>query len=53
VGSQGLLDLRGALTLYADTFDRSEIERYADLASYLTCAVTRLRSNLADDVTHG
>ena len=53
VGSQGLLDLRGALTLYADAFDRSEIERYADLASYLTCAVARLRSNLADDVAHG
>jgi PAS domain S-box-containing protein len=53
LGSQGLLDLRGALTLYADAFDRGEIERYADLASYLTCAVARLRSNLADDVTHG
>jgi PAS domain S-box-containing protein len=51
VGSQGLLDLRGALTLYADAFDGSEIERYADLASYLTCAVARLRRNLAD-VTH-
>jgi PAS domain S-box-containing protein len=53
MGSQGLLDLRGALTLYADAFDRGEIERYADLASYLTCAVARLRSNLADDVTYG
>jgi len=52
-GSQGLLDLRGALTLYADAFDRGEIERYADLASNLTCAVARLRSNLADDVTSG
>ena len=41
VGSQGLLDLRGALTLYADAFDRGEIERYADLASCLTCAVAR------------
>jgi PAS domain S-box-containing protein len=53
VGSEGLLDLRGALTLYADAFDRSEIERYAELTSYLTCAVARLRSNLADDVTYG
>jgi PAS domain S-box-containing protein len=53
VGSQGLLDLRGALTLYADAFDSSEIEQYADLASYLTCAVARLRSNLAGDVIHG
>jgi PAS domain S-box-containing protein len=53
VGSQGLLDLRGALILHADAFDRSEIERYVDLASYLTCAVARLRSNLADDVTYG
>jgi PAS domain S-box-containing protein len=54
VGSQGLLDLRGALTLYADAaFDRGEIEHYADLASCLTCAVARLRSNLADDVVYG
>ena len=53
VGSQGLLDLRGALTLYADAFERGEIERYADLASCLTCAVARLRSNLADDVAYG
>jgi PAS domain S-box-containing protein len=55
-GSQGILDLRGVLTLYAgahDSFDRNEIELYADLASYLTCAVTRLRSNLADDVIFG
>jgi PAS domain S-box-containing protein len=52
-GSQGLLDLRGALTIYADAFDRGEIERYADLASNLTCAVARLRSNLADEVTYG
>src|SRR5205807_3980760 len=43
----------GALTLYADAFDRGEIERYADLASNLTCAVARLRSNLADEVTYG
>jgi PAS domain S-box-containing protein len=53
VGSQGHLDLRGALTLYGDAFDPSEIQQYADLASYLTCAVARLRSNLADDVTSG
>ena len=53
VESQGLLNLRGALTLYADAFDRGEIERYADLASCLTCAVARLRSNLADDVAYG
>src|SRR5260370_4600126 len=56
LGSQGILDLRGALSLYGrahDTFDKSEIELYADLASCLTCAVTRLRSNLADDVTYG
>jgi PAS domain S-box-containing protein len=50
---QGLVDLRGALTLYADAFDRDEVERYADLASNLTCAVARLRSNLADEVTYG
>jgi PAS domain S-box-containing protein len=53
VGPQGRLDLRGALTLYADAFDGSEIERYEDLASYFTCAVARLRRNLADDVAHG
>ena len=53
VGSQGLLDLRGVLALYADAFDSSEIERYADLASCLTCAVASLRSKLADDVAHG
>lgn len=56
LGSQGALDLRGALVLCAaanDTFDKNEIELYADLASYLTSAVTRLRSNLADDVTFG
>jgi PAS domain S-box-containing protein len=52
-GAQGLLDLRGTLTLYADAFDKSDIERYADLASYLTCAVARLRSNLAEDVSYG
>jgi PAS domain S-box-containing protein len=55
-GSQGVLDLRGVLVLYAgehDSFDRSEIELYADLASYLTCAVTRLRSSLADEVISG
>jgi PAS domain S-box-containing protein len=51
-GPQGILDLRGTLTLYAayGTFDKSEVELYADLASYLTSAVTRLRSILADDV---
>src|SRR5258705_11882114 len=53
VGPQGPLDLRGSLTLYADAFDESEIERYADLASCLTCAIARLRSNVADDVTYG
>src|SRR5260370_5873384 len=53
VGPQGLLDLRGSLTLYADAFDESEIERYADLASCLTCAIARLRSNVADYVTYG
>jgi PAS domain S-box-containing protein len=55
LGSHGVLDLRGALTLYAahDAFDKDEIELYADLASFLTCAVARLRSNLADDVTFG
>jgi PAS domain S-box-containing protein len=55
-GSQGTLDLRGVLALYIgehDSFDRNEIELYADLASYLTCAVTRLRSNLADEVIFG
>jgi PAS domain S-box-containing protein len=55
-GSQGIIDLRGALTLYAgkyDSFDRNEIELYADLASYLACAVTKLRSNVADEVIFG
>jgi len=55
-GSQGILDLRGTLTLYTgahDTFDNNEIELYADLASYLTCAVTRLRGDLADDLAFG
>ena len=44
------LDLRGALTLYAtahDSFDESEVGRYEDLASYLTCTIARLRSHLA------
>jgi GAF domain-containing protein len=53
VGSHGRFDLRGTLTLYADAFDKSEIEQHADLATYLTCAVARLRGNLADDVTYG
>jgi PAS domain S-box-containing protein len=56
LGSQGILDLRGALILYAaapDTFDNNEIELYADLASYLTSAVTRLRNDLADEVISG
>src|SRR5260370_40912266 len=52
-GSQRLLDLRGALTLYAGPFDRGGIERSADLASNLTCAVARRLSNLADGVTSG
>ena len=52
-GQQDVLDLHGALTLHAtsdDGFDESEIERYADLAKYVTYAVTRLRGNLAEDV---
>src|ERR1700719_1539689 len=56
LGAQGSLDLRGTLTLYAraqDAFDENEVELYADLASYLTCAVARVRSSLADDVTLG
>jgi PAS domain S-box-containing protein len=53
VGSEGLFNLRGALTLYADAFDRGEIERYADLVSTLTCAVARLRCTLADEVAYG
>jgi PAS domain S-box-containing protein len=55
-GSQGVLDLRGVLALYAgenDSFDRDEIELYAELAACLTCAVTRLRSNLADKAIFG
>ncbi len=55
-GPQGILDLRGVLALYArepDSFDRSEIELYAELASNLTCAVTRLRTNLANEVVYG
>ena len=56
LGSQGILDLRGTLNLYTgthDTFDDNEINLYADLASHLTCAVTRLRGDLADDLTSG
>jgi two-component system, LuxR family, sensor kinase FixL len=52
VGPYGRLDLRGTLTIYGDAFDKSEVEQHADLATYLTCAVARLRSNLAQDVTH-
>jgi PAS domain S-box-containing protein len=54
--SGGLIDLRGALTLYAgtnDAFEESEIELYAEVASYLACTISRLRSHLADDVSHG
>ena len=54
--SGGLIDLRGALTLYAGTdgaFEESEIELYAEVASYLACTISRLRSHLADDVSHG
>jgi PAS domain S-box-containing protein len=54
-GYQPVLDLGGVLALYAgehDSFDRNEIELYADLASYLTCAVTRLRSHWADEVIY-
>ena len=53
VGSHRRLDLRGTLALYADAFDKNEIEQHSDLATYLTCAVARLRSNLVDDVTSG
>jgi PAS domain S-box-containing protein len=52
----GLIDLRGALTLCArteDAFAESEIELYAELATYLTCTIARLRSHLADDLSHG
>jgi PAS domain S-box-containing protein len=52
-GANGLLDLRGVLTLHADAFDEREIQRYAELAWCLTCAVSRLRSNLAEDVGYG
>jgi GAF domain-containing protein len=44
------LNLHGALTLYRTahaSFDESEIGRYEDLASYLTCTIARLRSHLA------
>jgi PAS domain S-box-containing protein len=54
--SGGLIELRGALALYAradDSFDESEIDSYAELASYLACTISRLRSHLADDVSHG
>jgi PAS domain S-box-containing protein len=54
--SGDLLDLRSALTLYAgtdDAFEESEIELYAEVASYLACTISRLRSHLADDVSHG
>jgi PAS domain S-box-containing protein len=54
--SGGLIDLRGALTLYAGTdgaFEESDIELYAEVASYLACTISRLRSHLADEVSHG
>ena len=54
--SGGLIELRGALALYAradDSFDESEIDSYAELALYLACTISRLRSHLADDVSHG
>jgi PAS domain S-box-containing protein len=54
--SGGLIDLRGALALYArtdDSFDESEIDFYSELASYLACTISRLRSHLADDMSHG
>ena len=52
-GQQDVLELHGALTLHAppdDGFDEREVEQYADLAKYVTYAVTRLRSDLADEV---
>jgi PAS domain S-box-containing protein len=54
--SGGLIELRGALALYAradDSFEESEIDSYAELASYLACTISRLRSHLADNVSHG
>jgi PAS domain S-box-containing protein len=54
--SGGLLDLRGALTLYArtdDTFHESDIGLYAELASYLACTISRLRRQSADDLSLG
>jgi len=54
--SGGLIELRGALALYAradDSFDECEIDSYAELALYLACTISRLRSHLADDVSHG
>lgn len=54
--SGGLIELRGALALYAradDSFEESEIDSYAELASYLACTISRLRSHLADDLSHG
>ncbi|MBV9530296.1 MAG: GAF domain-containing sensor histidine kinase [Bradyrhizobium sp.] len=52
--SQATLDLRGTLNLYSDRhdfFDRSAIELYANLGSYLAYAVTRLRSTWAQSFT--
>src|SRR2546427_5507786 len=42
-----LIDLRGALTLYAgtdDAFEESEIELYAEVTSYLAYTISKLRS---------
>jgi two-component system sensor kinase FixL len=53
MGPQGVIDLHGTLTLYAERFAEGEVEQYGNLASYLTCAVARLRGNWVDDVAYG
>jgi signal transduction histidine kinase len=48
--SQGALDLRGTLNLYADRhgfFDEAAIELYTNLSSYLTHAIATLRNSWA------
>ena len=51
----GVIDLRGALTLYSaerGAFDDGAIDFYAELAACLTHAVTVLRGNLAGELAH-
>jgi C4-dicarboxylate-specific signal transduction histidine kinase len=53
---QGNIDLRGTLHLCSRErgfFDENTIEHYANVASYLTFAVTALRTSLSEGLTSG